>query len=115
MEYVGFKKGNTPEVVQALLHAMLRIAPGLKDAEIEHQWMGFRPGSPDGMPYIGPVESRKGLWVASGHYRNGVCLAPATAVMVSRWMTGEAVPEYMHSFLPGRISTASETLGYPEF
>lgn len=113
MEAVGFQRGTTPEVVRSLLNAVLHIAPGLKDAEIEHQWMGFRPGSPDGMPFIGPVNEMPGLWVASGHYRNGVCLAPGTAHWVSEWMMGNKIPEYLTTFLLGRDISVSNKVGYP--
>ncbi|MDQ6988934.1 MAG: glycine oxidase ThiO, partial [Mariprofundaceae bacterium] len=78
MEHVGFQRGNTQAVLQSLLDATYRLLPELEKAEIEHQWMGFRPGSPDGLPFLGKVKSKQGLWVATGHYRNGVALAPIT-------------------------------------
>jgi len=114
MERVGFRRGNTEAVVQALLAAMARIAPALQDAEVEQQWMGFRPGSPDGLPFLGPVSGRPGLWVATGHYRNGVALAPATAEIISRWMLGEAPALDMSDFRVGRMIRESRSVGYPD-
>lgn len=113
MENVGFRGGNTVAEVHRLLQATLRIAPHLCDLEIERQWMGFRPGSPDGLPFLGPVESLPGLWVASGHYRNGVVLAPVTAELISRWILGEAPSLDMTPFRPERNVEASGSLGYP--
>jgi len=113
MEMVGFSAGNTPNEVNALLNGLLRLLPGLADTPIERQWMGFRPGSPDGLPFLGPVHARPGLWIASGHYRNGVALAPITAHIISRWMNNE-VPELdMSCFLPERTIIESEAIGFP--
>jgi len=113
MEMVGFKSGNTVAEVQAMLNALTRMLPGLNDAVIERQWMGFRPGSADGLPFIGPVPERPGLWVASGHYRNGVALAPITAHIISRWMAGEPPETDMSCFLPGRAVLDSKDVGFP--
>jgi len=92
---------------------MLSVAPGLKDMQVEQKWMGFRPGSPDGMPFIGPVESVPGLWVASGHYRNGVALAPITAEIMSRWIVGERPEMDISDFAVSREIKASKLVGYP--
>jgi glycine oxidase len=112
MEFVGFERGNTEQVTDQLMASMQKIAPGLKDLEVEHQWMGFRPGSPDGLPYLGDVPNVKGLWVASGHYRNGVALAPITAEIMSRKILGEEVALDMSNFAVDRKVKAS-TLGFP--
>jgi len=113
MEMVGFKSGNTVAEVQSMLNALTRLLPGLGQASIERQWMGFRPGSADGLPFIGPVHERPGLWVASGHYRNGVALAPITAHIISRWMAGEPPEMDMSFFLPGRTVLESQSIGFP--
>lgn len=114
MEFVGFRRGNTVAAIQALLSSVLRLTPGLADDVIEHQWMGFRPGTPDGLPLLGPVRRRPGLWVATGHYRNGVALAPVTAEIISGWMMGEPPAMDMAPFLPDRRITPSASLGYPK-
>jgi len=113
MEFVGFERGNTDHVIENLMASMVRIAPGLKNCEVEKQWMGFRPGSPDGMPFLGPVESLPGLWVASGHYRNGVALAPITAKIMSQWMTGEKPSIDLPTFAVDRSVDHSATVGFP--
>ncbi len=114
MERVGFQRGTSAAVVDQLLDATYRIAPGLKDASIVQQWMGFRPGSPDGLPYLGPVDAHPGLWVASGHYRNGVVLAPGTADIISRWMMGETPQIDMSDFRVNRPLIEQDKLGFPE-
>jgi glycine oxidase len=113
MERVGFVRGNTGEIMHELMQATSRIIPALAKAEVEQQWMGFRPGSPDGLPYLGPVENRPGLWVATGHYRNGVALAPGTADIMSRWMTGEAPELDLHDFRVDRPHIDDAKIGFP--
>jgi len=113
MERVGFQTGTTEAVVDHLLDATYRITPGLKGAEIVQKWMGFRPGSPDGMPYLGPVENHPGLWIATGHYRNGVALAPGTAEMMSRWIVGESPSLDVSDFRVNRPIIEREKVGFP--
>jgi len=113
MEFVGFEPGVTDKVISNLMVSMERITPGLKGLEVEHEWMGFRPGSPDGMPYLGPVKSIPGLWVASGHYRNGVALAPITAELMSRWMMGEAPSVDLSAFAVDRPVVQVSKVGFP--
>ncbi|MDX8402521.1 MAG: glycine oxidase ThiO [Mariprofundaceae bacterium] len=114
MERVGFRRGTSSEEIERLLAAMRRIAPALSDAPIERAWMGFRPGTPDGLPCLGPVEGRPGLWIASGHYRNGVLLAPVTARWMARWIAGEAPPMDMEPFAPQRRFVPDARIGLPE-
>ena len=114
MENVGFETGNTVAVMQQLLASTMHLVPGLSDSEVEQQWMGFRPGSPDGLPFLGPIQSKPGLWVATGHYRNGVALAPITADLISDWMFGTQPALDMQPFLPDREVQESGIIGYPE-
>jgi len=113
MERVGFKPGTTESVVNNLLESTYRITPGLKGAAVVEEWMGFRPGSPDGMPYLGPVEGHPGLWVATGHYRNGVALAPGTADIMSRWIMGEAPAMDLSDFRVNRPAINLAKVGFP--
>ncbi len=114
MEFVGFEPGNTVAGVHGLLDGLLRLTPQLAHEHIEHQWMGFRPGSPDGLPFMGPIDEKPGLWVASGHYRNGVALAPITAEIMSKWILGEQPHMDMARFLPNRSIQVSGVLGFPD-
>jgi glycine oxidase len=84
----GFEKANTPEAVRELTAFACSLVPGLRGAEVEATWAGLRPGSPDGLPFIGPVPGMKNLLVAAGHFRAGVQLSIGTARLVTELVTG---------------------------
>ncbi|GMR18487.1 MAG: glycine oxidase ThiO [Gammaproteobacteria bacterium] len=79
LEYTGFDKSITESARQDLQQAAIGIAPEIANLEIEQQWAGLRPGSPDGIPYIGIHPEIAGLVVCTGHFRNGFVLGPASA------------------------------------
>lgn len=79
LEQVGFDKATTQSAAVKLRRAALELVPALEDCPVEHQWSGLRPGNPSGVPYIGAHPTLNGLYVCTGHYRNGVVLAPASA------------------------------------
>ncbi|MBL1351753.1 MAG: glycine oxidase ThiO [Zetaproteobacteria bacterium] len=114
MEFVGFERGNTDDVIQSLLISMKKIAPALENLEIEQQWMGFRPGTPDGMPFLGKIPEKEGLWVATGHYRNGVALAPITAQVMSQSILGESLGLDLTSFTVQRSMPKHSIVGFPQ-
>ena len=78
LERDGFEKLTTRAAREELMHAAVRLVPALADYPIEHHWAGLRPGSPDGVPYIGQLPRIEGLYINAGHFRNGVVLAPAS-------------------------------------
>jgi len=82
-ENVGFDKS----VTAAVRDELLQFATGLLGDEVADQvethWSGLRPGSADGIPYIGPHPTLPGLWVNTGHYRNGLVMAPASAELLA--------------------------------
>ena len=82
VEDVGFAPHNTPKGIQTLLTHAIRLYPKLQDWPIQECWWGFRPTTPDELPILGtsPCEN---LTLATGHYRNGILLAPATAVLIA--------------------------------
>lgn len=86
----GFDKKVCLESVQTLLAAAIRMVPALAHCEWKQAWAGLRPASPDRLPYIGRPENIKGLTVATGHYRNGLLLGPATAEAVTATILGSA-------------------------
>lgn len=83
LEDTGFDKRTTAAARADLEAAARAIVPALADYPVEHHWAGLRPGSPDGVPYIGPVPGTAGLYVNAGHYRNGVVLGPAAARLLA--------------------------------
>lgn len=86
VEYAGFDARTTADARERLLSAACSIMPGLADATVAHHWAGLRPGTKDGIPFIGPVAGRSDVWVNAGHHRNGVVMAPAAAEALVRQM-----------------------------
>jgi glycine oxidase len=98
VEDVGFDERVTATGIDTLLHAALTAAPSLGAFTVTESWAGLRPGTPDGRPLIGPT-AIDGLLLATGHYRNGILLAPVTAAMLASFVeTGDAAP--LAEFLP---------------
>jgi glycine oxidase len=108
LEDAGFVKQVTPQGVRQILDAALDLAPALADAKIVEEWSGLRPGTPDLLPIIGPTDIA-GLWLATGHYRNGILLAPATAKIMRDWIVTEKSNFNAESFSPLRFSTAANS------
>lgn len=81
-EDTGFTPYNTPKGIQTLLNAALRLYPSLSDLSIQECWWGFRPATPDELPILG-ASLCQNLTLATGHYRNGILLAPITAQLIA--------------------------------
>lgn len=89
LEYEGFDKSTTEAAREQLMSAAEATLPGIMDVcVLETQWAGLRPGSPDGIPYIGEHPNMEGLFVSSGHFRNGFVLAPASAMLAADLLLG---------------------------
>ncbi|HKE73923.1 MAG TPA: glycine oxidase ThiO [Acidimicrobiales bacterium] len=91
VEERGWDRRPTAGGAYELLRDALALVPGLDDAELAAVRTGLRPGSPDDLPLVGPG-GIDGLVVATGHFRNGVLLAPVTAEAVAATLAGEPVP-----------------------
>ena len=81
-EDVGFTAGNTPAGMKTLLERAVRLYPQLQHYPIEEFWWGFRPATPDELPILG-ASLWENLTLATGHYRNGILLAPVTASLIA--------------------------------
>ena len=92
LEEAGYDKTSHPDAIERLRHAALKLVPALARARVLHVWAGLRPGSPDGAPIIGAT-SLPGYFVATGHFRDGILLAPGTAHAMDRLLNGEHCPE----------------------
>ncbi|WP_376738950.1 MULTISPECIES: glycine oxidase ThiO [Pseudomonas] len=90
LEHAGFDKKPTQAAHESLLRSAIELLPALEGSPMVAHWAGLRPGSPEGIPYIGPVSARPGLWLNCGHYRNGLVLAPASCQLLTNLITGEA-------------------------
>jgi len=89
LEDVGFEKSTSDEALLELRQFAENLFPCLADAEIERQWSGLRPESPAGIPYICKVPGIEGLFLNTGHFRNGVVLAPASVRLVTALILGD--------------------------
>jgi glycine oxidase len=105
LEDAGFEKHVTPAGVRKILDGVLELAPPLANAQLVDAWAGLRPGTPDHLPILGPTDIR-GLYIATGHYRNGILLAPATAKLLRRWILGGKPELDMERFSPLRFGHA---------
>jgi glycine oxidase len=88
LEFEGFDKTPTDSALASLKASAEALLPALADAEVVMHWAGLRPGSPEGIPFIGPVPGHDGLWLNCGHYRNGLVLAPASCQLLADLMLG---------------------------
>jgi len=102
MERVGFERGITLGGMADVIGKARRIAPALGSATIEEHWSSFRPGTPDGLPLVGETRI-EGLFIASGHYRNGILLAPLTAELISDAMAGKGSSRQAQALSPQRF------------
>lgn len=89
-EYVGYEKAVTAEGLESIIQGVSRIAPLIKKATFRRAWSGLRPDTKDHYPILGYGEA-KNLVFATGHFRNGILLAPVTAKLISELLlTGSA-------------------------
>jgi len=101
-EEAGFEKRNTPAGVRGLLDFAISVVPALERATFERAWSGLRPGSADGLPYLGRVPGKKNLSVAAGHFRQGLHLSPITGLLLSQVVLNESTALPMQPYAPDR-------------
>ena len=87
-EHVGFDKRTTAAAIRELLDLAMSLVPELAMAPLERSWAGLRPGSPDGLPFLGPVPGAANLFVAAGHFRSGIQLSMGTALLLRDLLLG---------------------------
>jgi glycine oxidase len=102
-EHVGFDKSVTEDGVQSIKSMAFEIAPCLKDFELIDSWAGFRPHAEDNFPVLGADEELAGLFYATGHYRNGILLAPITAKLLTDSILHEGDSALLEKFSPARF------------
>lgn len=102
VEEAGYDKRVIVDTIQHLRKAAVSAVPALADARILEEWAGLRPGTSDDMPLLGAT-SITGYFVASGHFRDGILLAPITAKLMTQIFSQE-IPDFeMSAFLPERF------------
>ncbi len=102
-ESVGFAKQTTAGGINEILSNALEIAPAIAALPIADSWSGLRPRAPDGLPVLGPCDEIGGLFFATGHYRNGILLAPVTGELVAQAIVEDAIPPSLGPFTLDRF------------
>jgi glycine oxidase len=103
-EEVGFEKQTTVEGIGGLLGLAVTLVPALAHADVERCWAGLRPGSPDGLPYIGRMPGYENLYVAAGHFRAGIQLSPGTGLLLKELILGQPLTMPLDAFALERTS-----------
>ena len=107
-EDAGFDKHTTAAAIGELLALASRLVPALADAHLERCWAGLRPGSPDGLPFLGAVPGHDNLCVAAGHFRAGIQLSPGTGLVMKELLLGQPTTVPLGPFRLDRPSAAAE-------
>jgi glycine oxidase len=109
VEEAGFDKRTDVDAIQSLHHAAVALVPELRNAKILEDWAGLRPGTPDALPILGETET-PGYYVATGHFRDGILLAPITALIMADVITGNEPAYDLDPFSPSRFSYPGSTV-----
>jgi len=103
-ESAGFEKRVTNDGVDAIKSMAVEIVPALESLTVVDSWAGFRPRAKDGLPVLGPTRRVAGLFYATGHYRNGILLAPITGELIAEVIHSGATPSLLSPFSPDRFA-----------
>jgi glycine oxidase len=106
-EETGFELATTASMLQSLREFAVGVIPELKKAETVSSWSGLRPMTFDGFPMIGRVPGCNHVYVAGGHYRSGLHLSPATAMVITDLIFGRTPTIPLNAFRVGKQQTAS--------
>jgi len=101
LEEAGFDKQVNSDVIHQLRAAAESMLPAVKNMRIHEVWAGLRPGTPDGRPLLGKLTQN--TYIAAGHYRDGILLAPATAEVMAALIQGRAPEIDLRPFAPNRF------------
>ncbi len=105
VEERGFDTQLTAGGLLALIDSAWRAVPAIEELPIVETWVGFRPGSRDDAPMLGPSGIDR-LVIATGHHRNGILLTPVSAAIVSTYILSGSLPEIAQPFSPERFAGA---------
>ncbi|MBX9584550.1 MAG: FAD-dependent oxidoreductase [Gemmataceae bacterium] len=103
-EEVGFDAGVTPAALKTLAAGAVRAVPFLANVRVKRTWSGLRPGTPDELPILGPVEGLGGYLSACGHFRTGILNAPLTGLLTADLIVGDRPSFPVEPFLLSRFT-----------
>jgi glycine oxidase len=107
-EDAGFDRSTTAGAIRDLLDFASSLVPELDNAQVERSWAGLRPSTRDGLPYLGRVPGLDNAFVAAGHFRGGLQLSTATAVVMSQLVRGEPTSVELSAFRVDRDKNATD-------
>jgi glycine oxidase len=107
VEEAGYERVATAGGLRSIVTAVARYAPAIEEAAIVSVAAGLRPQSRDGMPLLGPHARLPGLVFATGHFRNGILLAPLSGELVAEAIVSGRTPDLLAPFLPDRVPLAA--------
>ena len=103
IESAGFDLTVHPKDILGLNARAVALLPGLARAEFVESWSGLRPATRDGLPILGAVPRQPRYLLATGHFRNGILLAPATAHVMAQLLLGKTLAVDLERFSPARF------------
>jgi glycine oxidase len=109
VEERGFDPALTAGGLLTLIEGAWRAVPSIEELPVAETWVGFRPGSRDDAPMLGP-SGIDGLVIATGHHRNGILLTPVTAAAISAYVLNGRLPEVAQAFSPARFTRSGPEL-----
>jgi glycine oxidase len=107
VERAGFDKSVTGEGRRAIKQHAIEIAPAVEGLKLIDEWAGLRPRASDSLPVLGASQEIENLFYATGHYRNGILLAPLTGTLVAEMITTGTTPAPLAPFSPARFRRAA--------
>lgn len=102
VEDAGFDRDTTDDAREQLQESAARMLPALANLKVERHWSGFRPATPDELPYIGEHSDLRGLFLNTGHFRHGLTTAPASARLLADLVLGRSPILDPSEYRPGR-------------
>ena len=106
----GFDVTTTYPEINGLVQGAVRCIPALANINLKRSWAGLRPGSPDELPILGPVQGVKGYLNACGHFRTGILTSAITGVLIDKVLHEETLPLDLTPFLADRFVNAPAAL-----
>lgn len=102
-EHAGFNKCVTAAGINAITTNALEITSAVENLPLVDSWAGLRPRAEDDLPVLGACEEVRGLFYATGHYRNGILLAPLTGELIAEQIATDVMPPELQAFSPNRF------------
>jgi glycine oxidase len=109
-EFAGFSKEVTKAGLDSIRTHAAEIFEQISSLPLIDSWAGLRPKAPDGLPVLGPCAEIEGLFYATGHYRNGILLAPITGELLAEAIVERRVSSLLLPFSPNRFALAASQI-----